>query len=118
MAKIKTFKKWRDWVLMAIRHCCETRQYDVGVGETDDEIASFIERLQPNRVVVDNWSGPLLAAHIGGYLEQAEDFYRVLFPLRLTEKIQFVIMTLLHLDVAGTIITGQDGSLLICNIKA
>jgi hypothetical protein len=118
MTKVKTFKKWRDWVLMAIRHCCETRMYDVGVGETDDEIGSFIERLQPTRVIVDNWSCPLLVAHIGGYSDQAHDFYRLLFPHRLTAKIQFVIMTQLHLDVAGTIISGQDGSLLICNIKA
>ncbi len=43
--RIKTFRKWRDWVLMSIRQCCEKRGYDVGVGESDEEVNTFISRL-------------------------------------------------------------------------
>lgn len=40
--KIRKFNKWRDWVLMALRNCCEVRGYEVGVGVTDEEISTFI----------------------------------------------------------------------------
>lgn len=93
-------------MLMSLRQSCETKGYDVGVGETDEEIGSFVSRLHPVCVIIDNWSDPLLVAHLGGYLSQAQDFYRLLFPLDLLTTFKFVVMTMLHLEVPGTILEG------------
>lgn len=62
---------------MAIRQCCEKRGYEVGVGESDEEISTFIARLNTENeiIIIDNWCIPLLVAHIGGYLPEAKLFY-------------------------------------------
>ena len=116
--KIKTFRKWRDWVLMSIRQCCEKRGYEVGVGESDEEISTFIARLNPDSetIIIDNWCVPLLVAHTAGYLCDAKRFYQTLFPKSLTEKCKFVVLTRLHIEVVGSIIEGTNDSLLNCNI--
>ena len=45
ITRIKTFEKWRDWVLASVRESCEARQYSTGVGCDDAEVSSFIQRL-------------------------------------------------------------------------
>ncbi len=104
--------------MMSIRQSCEQRGYDVGVGESDEEISTFITRLNPNSetIIIDNWCNPLLVAHTAGYLADAKTFYQIIFPKHLTELFKFVIMTRLHVEVIGSVIEGTEDSLLNCNI--
>lgn len=49
----------------------------MGVGESDDEISTFITRLNTasETIIIDNWCIPLLVAHTAGYLADAKRFY-------------------------------------------
>ena len=82
--KIRSFQKWRDWLLQYIRGSCERLGYEIGVGELDEEVSGFVERLitvKPGLscVVIDGWCGPLLVAHAGDYLAEAKQFYKLVF---------------------------------------
>lgn len=137
--KVKSFKKWREHILMHIRtKVFDCERLEVGVGVDDEEVQTFLFRLlsaciakKPSSLVcllIDDFDLPLIVAAQNGFLDDALDFYSFLFPLDLLERaeaelhvqLKIVVMTERHVDVPKSFLCYKDvdATLLACNIEA
>ena len=135
--KIKSFDKWRDMMLMHFRNNVpDCQKLEVNIGISDEDVEGFMVRVlkasasgEKKRIylMIDDFDLPLLRAAADGYIEEAYDFYRLLFPISLSEEaaeagidLKIIMMVTCHLNISDCIINDKctDSSLVTTVLKA